>query len=189
MRNGPPLAVRMIFETSSMRLPARHWKIALCSLSTGRIVAPLVLRCLGHQRARGDQRLLVGERDGPARLDGGHDRRRPAQPTIAAMTRSASPAAASISASSPRRRGSRCRQAVPASRCRRVSSATTASLAFGSPGDLGKRCGVGRGGHGDDLEALGRALDEVERRFADRAGGAEDCDLRLTSGPLAARAR
>src|SRR5437588_12981924 len=40
VRNGPPLAVRIIFETWSRRLPARHWKIALCSLSTGSSVAP-----------------------------------------------------------------------------------------------------------------------------------------------------
>src|SRR3546814_17344864 len=40
VRNGPPLAVRMMRRTWSMRPPARHWNIALCSLSTGRILAP-----------------------------------------------------------------------------------------------------------------------------------------------------
>ena len=35
-RNGPPDAVRMIRWTSLRLCPARHWKIALCSESTGR---------------------------------------------------------------------------------------------------------------------------------------------------------
>src|SRR4051812_44863849 len=46
VRNGPPLAVRIIFETSSLRLHAMHWKIALCSLSTGSKVAPLRVAAL-----------------------------------------------------------------------------------------------------------------------------------------------
>src|SRR5258708_5852677 len=41
VRTGPPLAVRTILETSLKLLPARHWKIALCSLSSGSRVAPL----------------------------------------------------------------------------------------------------------------------------------------------------
>src|SRR3546814_11164677 len=38
--NGPPLAVRMMRRTWSMRPPARPWNLAYCSLSTGRNVAP-----------------------------------------------------------------------------------------------------------------------------------------------------
>ena len=52
-RNGPPLAVRINLATSSERLPARHWKIALCSLSTGRIVAP---RSRGRRRSSARRR-------------------------------------------------------------------------------------------------------------------------------------
>ena len=36
-QNGPPDAVRISFSTSSLRPFCRHWKIALCSLSTGKI--------------------------------------------------------------------------------------------------------------------------------------------------------
>ena len=34
-RKGPPEAVRIIFSTEFPSSPARHWKIAECSLSTG----------------------------------------------------------------------------------------------------------------------------------------------------------
>ena len=50
--------------------PCRHWWMALCSLSTGRIgnaASPCGLR---HDAARHDQHFLVGEGDGLARLDG-----------------------------------------------------------------------------------------------------------------------
>src|SRR6185312_9876521 len=40
--------------------------------------------------------------------------------------------------------------------------------------DVGKGFDVRRRSHRDDLEAVGIPLDKVERRFADRAGGAED---------------
>jgi len=40
VRKGPPEAVRIILRTSPARPPWRHWKIALCSLSTGRICTP-----------------------------------------------------------------------------------------------------------------------------------------------------
>ncbi len=41
-RKGPPDAVRMSRETSALRAcwPLRHWKMALCSLSTGRSCTP-----------------------------------------------------------------------------------------------------------------------------------------------------
>ena len=38
VRNGPPEAVSTILRTAFA--PEKHWKIALCSLSTGRICAP-----------------------------------------------------------------------------------------------------------------------------------------------------
>ncbi len=39
--NGPPDAVSISLFISSCLCPWRHWKIALCSLSTGRILIPL----------------------------------------------------------------------------------------------------------------------------------------------------
>ena len=39
-RNGPPEAVRMSRRISDASRPCRHWWMALCSLSTGRIVTP-----------------------------------------------------------------------------------------------------------------------------------------------------
>ena len=53
----------------------------------------------------------------------------------------------------------------------------TASLRAGPPGDVGQRLDIGRGRHRDDLEPIRDALDQVERRLADRAGRSEDCDL------------
>src|SRR6185503_16208516 len=100
-RNGPPLAVRINLETSAERLPARHWKIALCSLSMGSSVA-LDERAASVIRAPAvtSASLLARATVLPAStapITG----RKPAQPTIAAMTRSASAAAASTRASSP----------------------------------------------------------------------------------------
>ena len=40
-RNGPPDAVRISRRTSRASWPRRHWWMALCSLSTGRIGTPL----------------------------------------------------------------------------------------------------------------------------------------------------
>ena len=39
-RNGPPEAVSRILRIRPLLSPFRHWKIALCSLSTGRICTP-----------------------------------------------------------------------------------------------------------------------------------------------------
>ena len=41
--NGPPEAVRRILSISLEFSPFKHWKIALCSLSTGRIFTPYSL--------------------------------------------------------------------------------------------------------------------------------------------------
>ena len=43
-RNGPPEAVRMIRSTAAMSSPASAWKIAECSLSTGRMRGAVPLR-------------------------------------------------------------------------------------------------------------------------------------------------
>jgi hypothetical protein len=58
-RNGPPLAVRMMRRRSS-RLPVcRHWNIALCSLSTGIIIAPRLAGTFHNQGTGHDQRLFI----------------------------------------------------------------------------------------------------------------------------------
>jgi hypothetical protein len=71
VRNGPSAGGQDQAETRSQSWPARHWKIALCSLSSGSRVAP-VRWLLDHQRAGGDERFLIGERDACCR-----DGRRP----------------------------------------------------------------------------------------------------------------
>src|SRR5206468_2486392 len=50
-------------------------------------------------------------------------------------------------------------------------------LRTSAPRDLRQRLAVGRRGHCNDFEPLGRALDQVQRRLADRAGRTEDCQL------------
>ena len=80
---GPPEEVRMTRRTS-WRSPAwRAWKIAECSLSTGKIVRPAAAGQVHDQRTGDDQRLLVGQGDGlaglerrpgPAQADRPHDR-------------------------------------------------------------------------------------------------------------------
>ena len=129
VRNGPPLAVSTILATSSRRFPARHWKIALCSLSTGSKVAPLERAAsVINAPAVTSASLLAMATVRPAST-AAMVGRSPAQPTIAAITSSASPAAASASACSP----ASARQPLPASNCfnssRRLCSATTASFA------------------------------------------------------------
>ena len=51
--------------------PASAWKIALCSLSTGRIVAPRSAASSRHQRAAHDQRFFIRQRDGFLGLERG----------------------------------------------------------------------------------------------------------------------
>ena len=131
---------------------------------------------LGHQRARRDQGFLVGERHGPAGFDRRHVGSRPAQPTIAAMTSRLA-----------RRRFdqrllARGRAAIGALK-RRLELWEPAfvgdhrELGAGPAGSIGERLDVRRRGECGDLEPLRRSLDQVERRLADRAGGAEDGDL------------
>ena len=57
--------------TSLGRLPARAWKIAPCSLSTGDQRRAASSGQLRHQRAGNDQSLLVGQGDGLARFERG----------------------------------------------------------------------------------------------------------------------
>ena len=91
-RNGPPEAVsRMRRTPARCRSPSkprgRHWKIALCSLSIGSSVAPLLAHRVHEQRPGHHQRFLVGEqhalagaRRGQRRRAGRRRRRSPPSP-------------------------------------------------------------------------------------------------------------
>ena len=109
---------------------ARHWKIALCSLSTGNRVVP-ARRAASIIRAPAvtSASLLASATVLPSSI-AAMVGIKPAQPTIAAMTQSASAVAASTSACSP----PAARQFVPAraasSSGSRASSAITASEAL-----------------------------------------------------------
>jgi phosphatidate cytidylyltransferase len=124
-----PLAVRTSLATSSKRLPARHCEMALCSLSTGRIAAPDDLAAeVINPPAVTSASLFASATIRPASI-AAMTGSRPAQPTIAAITSSASPAAASASASRP----VAARHPLPTSRysssARSAGSSITASFA------------------------------------------------------------
>ena len=70
-RKGPPDAVRMSRRTSAGRRPARHCRIAECSLSTGTISPPPRRAAVGREIAGHDQRLLVRERHALSRRERG----------------------------------------------------------------------------------------------------------------------
>ena len=57
----------MIRRISSRLCPCRHWKIALCSLSTGMMVTPFLDRVVENDAARHHERLFVGQSDVPSR--------------------------------------------------------------------------------------------------------------------------
>src|SRR5579883_2492025 len=106
-RNGPPEAVSRIrrtpFGVSPVREPAgRHWNMALCSLSIGSSVAPLErAACINSGPDMTSDSLLASNRRLPARAAASVERK-PAAPTIAAMTHSASGSVAiSVSAPAP----------------------------------------------------------------------------------------
>ncbi len=103
-RNGPPDAVRMSLSTSSRWLPCKHWKIALCSLSTGTRRTPFFLAVLTNiSPAMTRASLLASAISFPA----SRPRRqgiKPAPPTIAASTMFTSGAEATAAApASPKR--------------------------------------------------------------------------------------
>jgi hypothetical protein len=61
-RNAPPLAVSTTRRTPAAGWPSRHWKTALCSLSTGSSRAPGARR--GHDELAGEHEdFLRGERE------------------------------------------------------------------------------------------------------------------------------
>ncbi len=155
----------------------RHWKIALCSLSIGSSVAPPASTARHEHRAADHQRFLVGEQHALAGARGRERGCRPAAPTIAAITVSASASvAASISpavAGEDARRQTLARQAPARARApRRVEQRGDLRPVATAQRDELLPLPV-RGERGN-LEAIRMARDHVERRVADRAGRAEE---------------
>ena len=114
-RNGPPLAVRMIRRTRSGRAGSKHWKIALCSESTGSSVAPCAARRRGSPRRPRPAASLLASTTVPPCSIAAITGASPAQPTIAAIVsrrRAARGFAHRLRAA--RRARCRCRQAPPA---------------------------------------------------------------------------
>ena len=101
VRHGPPEAVRMIFATADGSRISSAWKMALCSLSTGRIVAPPA-RAAAKTGSPAQTRLsLLAIAITPPRASAAMVAGRPAAPTMAAMVQSAGRLAAAITASGP----------------------------------------------------------------------------------------
>ena len=102
VRKGPPEAVRRILSMALPSSPTKHWKIALCSLSTGRIGA----RCFTassvmNSPATTSVSLLASAMVFPASMAATVGRS-PAKPTMAVTTTSTSGRlAASPMASAP----------------------------------------------------------------------------------------
>ena len=67
----------MMRRTSSRRWPCSAWKMALCSLSSGKRLTPAAPRRRPHQLAGDHQHFLVRQRDVLARLDRRQRRHQP----------------------------------------------------------------------------------------------------------------
>ena len=129
VRNGPPLAVSVIFATSSIRFPARHWKIALCSESVGKSVAPCRATASISTSPAETSASLLASAIVPPRSTAAITGARPAQPTIAATVMSTGRAAASASACLPPAAAIPLLPSAARSSGRQPSSPTTASFA------------------------------------------------------------
>src|SRR6266496_3011113 len=104
VRSGPPDAVSRSLRTCARSCPASDWKMALCSLSTGRMVTPrAAARAMSSSPANTIDSLLARPTAFPASIAAAVERR-PAPPAMAARTRSTSgSAAAAVTPSSPSR--------------------------------------------------------------------------------------
>jgi len=101
VRNGPPLAVSTMRRTRLRGLPARHWKIALCSLSTGSSCAfDRAATAVMTSPAETSDSLFASATVRPPRSAASVEGN-PAHPTIEAIVQSAPLAAASTTASAP----------------------------------------------------------------------------------------
>ena len=89
-RKGPPDAVKMTFRTSFSFAPTRHWKMALCSLSTGNTCFFLFFAsAITADPAKTKISLLATARSFPLR-NAARAGAKPAVPTMATKTMSAS---------------------------------------------------------------------------------------------------
>jgi len=68
-QNGPPDAVRITLAMRSTGSPRRHWKIALCSLSTGSKRPPLARACEKSSSPAATISFFVGNRNVDARIN------------------------------------------------------------------------------------------------------------------------
>ena len=163
-----------------LRSSGRHWKIAECSLSIGSSVAP-PSRDGGARTARRRRPALPCWRAAAA------CRRAPRPGTARGRRRRRSPPSRHRPRDAPRARTARraplmTSVATPAARSRSLS--TRASAAVGHrrvawPEALALReqlVDAAPRRQREDLEPLRMAGDHVERRYADRAGRAEDAD-------------
>ena len=119
-RNGPPEAVSSTRFSPAGATPGvtpggRHWKMALCSLSIGRSVAPeRFTSAISSGPAITRASLLASSRRLPARAAASVERR-PAAPTIAAITHCTSAACAISSSAAPPASTRVCAAARPSS--------------------------------------------------------------------------
>ena len=89
-RNGPPEQVKIKRRTELVSRPSRHWKIALCSLSTGKTRTPRRLAAsITTSPAMTRISLLATAMSLPASIAASAGRKPPV-PTIAIKTKSAS---------------------------------------------------------------------------------------------------
>ena len=173
-QNGPPEAVSTIPATARASSPTRHWKIALCSLSTGSSCAPPRFAAVDQQLARGDDQLFVGDGDVDAALDGREDR----VEGNGAVGRGQHDVGLALDGDAHQTFGT-----VGRRRRKRVSKRRDL---------LGEQIRVATGREADDFETIGVPRDDVERLRSDRSRRTEnryslahgafiDCTCRIPS--------
>ena len=172
-RNGPPDAVTTSRSTVPARSPAISWCSAECSESTGISCAPVASASAVTSSPPTTSDSLLASATSMPSVSATIVGPRPAEPTMALSTRSASDSATSrTSPSGPAStsplgpRLGRARGGVGVGE-RDPAHAVRARL-------LDERLVRRAGGQPDELELARRALDDVERLRADRARGAED---------------
>ena len=158
-RNGPPLAVRMMRRTSDGAAAAQALPDRRVLGVDGHDLAAAGGARLGDDRARRDQAFLVREREALARVRARPSvAGKPAKPTTAFRTTSASGCAASSPSTS--------------------GSSAHARTQLGGHAELGRllreQLGVAPGREGDDAVLVAVPAKHVERLRPDRAGRTED---------------
>ena len=94
-KNGPPEAVRIRRRTSRLWPARRHWSIALCSLSTGRIIPPCLFAVSRKSWPAITIASLFASATGFPEARAAYVGSKPAAPTAAETTTSTSSSAAS----------------------------------------------------------------------------------------------